>query len=514
MGIRSPFSTPLGASAAIRGASPAQATPIHNGPLYFSQMFHPLQHPQQHLHSQALVQPSYLNASTSSGSSSHKQSLGTQVNGNSILTSTAMQLQQSQKQHNSQSNPHKQETGVAGDNAPSVASRTAYFQKNGYGQNFTIPVQPLNLSFRPSGTSDSVGSTSGNFCDKQQQQPQALKGGVAQIPSQAFAISFAAFNGTSVPSNLNFSSMAQSPVIFQSLPDIAWQGYQAASASHTAQQKIYSIFEGKSGGKSSHQDDEKKATSGKPSTNGPTTLVLDNSSKNLNFMPSSMNGNWPSHSITSTSTSTTTSLPLSSITSNSQQPSQLLHLQQQHAMLQQQPAMATQYKASSTNATTATKLVNSPTVFSQTLNQCKSSNQASISKNSGRTPDSQVHNTSIITSTNPTVKSFSLEQGRVSQGHTQISFGGNYMSSLPPQGQQVLNNNQPFGTAIAGTPPNGGNLKTNSQGSKLVSLVNTSQVQQTENSSAGTGQKSSPVCGRNVPSIFSSCPSHLFELKY
>ncbi|KAL1312215.1 protein TIME FOR COFFEE isoform X1 [Arachis hypogaea] len=500
-----PFSTPLGASAAIKGASPAQPTPILNGPLYTSQMFHPLQHP----HSQSLIQPSYLNASNSNGSSSHKQSQGTQINDNSVLT-TPMQLQLLQKQHALLSNPHKHdEIGMAGENSPSIGG-TSYSQKNVFGQNFTIPVQPVNFSFRPSGTSDNiVGGNGGNFSDKKQ-LPQAPKGGDDRMPSQPFAISFAAFNGSAVPSNLNFSSLAQNPMIFQNLPDIAsWQGYQAASASHTMQQNIYSVTEGKYGGKSSHQDDEKKAsTSGKSSTNVPTTLVFDNSSKNLNFVPPPMNVNWPSHSMTSTST--TSSSPLSSIASNSHQhPLQLFHLQQQHGMLQQLPAMPTQYKASSTNSTIATKHVNSPTVFSQTLNQCKISNQASQSKN-----------TSIVTSATPSLNGFSYEQERVLQGHSQISFVGSYMPALPPQqGQQLLSNTQPFGTnsIVAGTPPNGGgNMKTNSQGSKPVpSLsINTSQKHQTENSSAGSSQKSSPVCGRNVPSILSSFPSHLSELKY
>ncbi|XP_015969555.1 protein TIME FOR COFFEE isoform X1 [Arachis duranensis] len=500
-----PFSTPLGASAAIKVASPAQPTPILNGPLYTSQMFHPLQHP----HSQSLIQPSYLNASTSNGSSSHKQSQGTQINDNSVLTTTPMQLQLLQKQHALLSNPHKHdEIGMAGENSPFIGG-TSYSQKNVFGQNFTIPVQPVNFSFRPSGTSDNiVGGNGGNFSDKKQ-LPQAPKGGDDRMPAQPFALSFAAFNGSSVPSNLNFSSLAQNPMIFQNLPDIAsWQGYQAASASHTMQQNIYSVTEGKYGGKSSHQDDEKKAsTSGKPSTNVPTTLVFDNSSKNLNFMSPPMNVNWPSHSMTSTST--TSSSPLSSIASNSQHPLQLFHLQQQHGMLQQLPAMPTQYKASSTNSTIATKHVNSPTVFSQTLNQCKISNQASQSKN-----------TSIVTSATPSLNGFSYEQERVLQGHSQISFVGNYMPALPPQqGQQLLSNTQPFSTntIVAGTPPNGGgNMKTNSQGSKPVpSLsINTSQKHQIENSSAGSGQKSSPVCGRNVPSILSSFPSHLSELKY
>ncbi|KAK7285347.1 hypothetical protein RJT34_20116 [Clitoria ternatea] len=505
-----PFSTPLGASAAIRSANPAQSMPMLNGPLYPPPIFHPHQYPQQHPRSQPPVQPSYLNASPSAvSSSSLKQSQGTQANGNNSLISTAMQLQSSQKQHTSLSLSGKHETGIAGESAPSVASGTAYSQKNVFGQNVMIPAQPMTLSFMPSTTSDSVGGNSGNFGDKQQQQ-QSLKGGVEQLASQAFAISFAAYNGTNVPSNLNFLSMAQNPVIFQSLPDMTWQGYQAAGASHTTQQKLYSIIDGKSGGNSSNREDEKKATSGKPSTNGPTTLVFDNSSKSLNFVSSPMSGNWPNRSITSTAT--TTNLALSSNALNSQQSPQLLHLQQQHGVLQQQPAADTLYRASSTNATTAAKLVNTSPVYSQTQTRCKSSNQGSHSKHLGRNPGSQVLNTSIIASTTPTLQSFSQDQGSI-QGHTQISFGGNYLSPLPLQGQQLFNNNQPLGKTVTGTPSSGGNLKMNSQGNRVSSSMNTPQVQQSENSPAGAGQKSL-VCGRNVPSILSSCPSHLSELKY
>nr|KYP43336.1 Protein TIME FOR COFFEE [Cajanus cajan] len=386
-GYSFPFSTSLGATAAIRGASPPQATHVLNVPFYSSQSFHPQQPPQ----SQALVQPSYLNASTS------------------------------------------------------IANRTSYPQKNVHGQNFTIPVQPVNFSFKPSTSSNTV-----------------------------------------------------------SLPDIAWQGYQAASTPQTTQQKNYSITEAKSGGNSSHQDDEKKITHAKSSSNGPTTLVFDNSSKNLNFVLSSTNGNWSGHTIASTAM---TSVPLSSNASSSQQPQHLLQLPKQHAMQQQQPAMTTRYKPSSTNSTPATKFANNAPVFSQTLTQCKSSNQASHTKASGRTTDSHGHHSSIIASNTPTLKNFSQEQGRVLQGHMQISFGGNYMTSLPHQGQQLLSNNQPLCTTA------GGNVKSNSEGSKVSSTVNTSQLQQTENS-AGSGQKSSPVCGRNVPSILSSCPSQLSELKY
>ncbi|ESW16633.1 hypothetical protein PHAVU_007G172500 [Phaseolus vulgaris] len=499
-GYSFPFSSSHGAAAAIRGASPPQATHVVSGPFYSSQMFHPLQHPQ----SQALVQPSYHNASTSSSSSSHKQS---QVNGSNILTSTTME-QQSQKRL---SHLRKHETETGGGNAHSVTTRTSFPQKTVHGQNFTIPVQPVNYSFKPSTASDIVVGNSGSFGDKQQQQ-QALKGAVENIPSQAFAISFTAFNGPSVPSNLNFSSMAQNPVILHSMPDIAWQGFQAASAPQTTQQMNYSITETKSGGNSSHQDDENKITNAKSSSNGPTTLVFDNSSKNLNFMLSTANGNWSSQPVASTSI---TSVPLSSNASSSQQPQHSLQLPKQHSGQQQQPTLANRYKTSSTNSSAGptTKFANNAPVFSQTLTQCKSSSQASHAKASGRTVDSHAHHSSIMTPNTPTFKSFSQEQGRSLPGHMQISFGGNYIASLPPQGQQVLNNNQPVCAPAQGTPFSGGNMKSNSEGSKVSSSVNASQFQQSENS-AGNGQKSSPVCGRNVPSILSSCTSHLSELKY
>ncbi|WJX18619.1 hypothetical protein P8452_08400 [Trifolium repens] len=504
-GFSFPISTTsLGATAAIRGASSAQTTHILGGPLYSSQIFHPLQHPQQHPHSHALVQPSYLTAHTSSSSSSHMQSHGAQINGNNILTSTSAELQ-SQKQQTPHSHPHKQETEVNEKNVTSVANLTSYPLKNLQGQNFTIPVQPVNFSFKPCATSDIVGGNSGNFGDK---QPQVSKGGVEITPSQAFAVSFASFNGTNLPSNLNFSSMKQNPLVIQSLPDVARQGYQTANVPHNVQQKTSSITVEKRGGNSSHQDDEKKTTHGKSSTNGPTTLVFDNSSKNINFMLSPSNGSWPSHSIAST---VITTMPFSSNTSSSQQSLQLFQLQKQHGMQQHQPSTANRNKAPSTNTASATKFANNVPVLSQSHSQCKSSNQTSHSKTTGRTTGSHVHHTSSITSKTQTTKNVS-EKGKFLHGHMQISFGGDYTTSLPPQVQHQLNNSQHLCTKTSGTPFNGGNLKPNLEGWKIDSSVNISQLQPTENSSAGSNQKSSPVCGRNVPSILSSGPSHISEL--
>lgn len=411
-GYSFPYST-----AVIRGVSPG-------GPFYSSQILHPLQYPQQHPHSKVLVQPSYPNASISSISSSHKQSQGAQGNGNNIMTSKTRE-QPSQKQRTPQSHPRKHEVVVGGENVPSVANRTSYAQKNVHGQNFTIPVQPMNLSFKPSATSDKAGGNSGIFADKQQKQ-QASKGGVEIVPSQAFAVSFATFNGTSVPSSLNFSSLAQNPQILHSLPDIAYQGYPAASTPYTTQQKTCSITGDKSGGNSSQQDDVKKITHGKSPTIGPTTLVFDNSSKNQNFVMSSTSGNWPSGAIASTAI---INMPFSGNASGSQQQPQSLQLQN---MQQPRPAMSTRKKALS-----ATKFAMDTPVLSQSLAQCKSSNQNSLSKTLGRTTASHVHHKSIITSSAPTVKSLPQEKGRDSKGHKQISFGGNYTTSLPTQGAKA-----------------------------------------------------------------------------
>ncbi|KAI5424319.1 hypothetical protein KIW84_030493 [Lathyrus oleraceus] len=324
------------------------------------------------------------------------QSHRAQVNGNNILTSTAAE-RQSQKQQTPQSHPHKQEAKASGKSVQSVVNLASYPIKNLQGQNFTIPVQPVNFSFKPCVTSDIVGGNS--------KQQQALNGGVEVIPSQAFAVSFASFNETNLPSNLNFSSMKQNLV------------------------KTYSTTVEKRGGNSSHQDDDKK-----------------------------------NHSCN---------------TSRSQQSSQLL--QKQHGMQQQQPTTAIRNKASSTNTASAIKFANNGPVFSQSHTQFKSSNQTSHSKITGRTMGSHVNHSSSITSKTATAKNISQEKGRRSHG----------------------------------TPFDGGHLKPNSEGWKVNPSVNTSQLQQTENSSVGSSQKSSPVCGRNVPSILSSSQqSHLSALKF
>jgi hypothetical protein len=511
-----PISTPIGATSALRGSTPAQTMPFLNGSFYSPQMFHTSQLQQlqqQQPHSQPQVQACHQNTSTSSNSSSsHKQPRGAQVGGNNLLASASMQLQQPHKQHVLPSNQsRKLEVEITAENTPSVAdSQSSHAKESVYRQkNFTVPVQPLNFRLMPS--AGSSGSSGGNHGEKQQQQ-HGLKGAVEIFPSPAFAMSFAdfngnktAFSGNNMVSTLNFSSLPQNPVIFQSLPDMAQLGYQVTPAPQAAQQKSHQVSEGKSGGGSSTSNDAKKATSGKPSTTTGQTLVFDiNSAQTLSFMPST--GNWPPRYVTSSALMANG--PVAGNTSNSQQ-QQLLQLQvQQHHMLpQQQPAvaMATRSKALTTNnnfssSSTVAKFPNNPPVYSQALIQGNSSVQSSQSKNAGRSPSS--------------LKNMPQQQGRAPPGHTQISFGGDPKSALGPHVQPIVaNNHHSSSTSVAATPT-AGNSRTNATGGKAGASVNTLQSQQTENSSTRAGQKSSPVCGRNVPSILSTCPNHLSELKY
>ncbi|KAK6260085.1 hypothetical protein QQP08_000274 [Theobroma cacao] len=509
------ISAPAGNPSAIRGGTPTQALPFFNGSFYSSQMFHP-QLQQQQAHSQPVVQPAYQNAVTSSSSStSHKQPeshqpRGAQISGNNFLSSTSMQSQQLQKYHMLTSNQsRKLEPEMNGENT------TSDTQKSVYGQNPPLPHQPLNYALVPSATIGG-GSVNGKHSEKQLSQQKNLRGGVDLVPPQAFAVSFASFTGNNIPSNLNFSSMAQNATIFHSVPEMGQQGYQVAPVPQAAQQKNHQISDGKNGGGSTNLDDGKKVSLGKSHTTNGQTFVFDNSARSLNFVSSPVTGNWPPRSITSTTV--TTNPPIAANSSNSQQ--QLLLLQKQLMMQQhqQQPATASRSKSQTANTMPASfvaaKFSSNTAIFPQTAPQSNSSAQSTQWKNSARTSAAQVACTSVAATNASAVKNLPQQPSRLPQGQTQISFGVNTKSSLSPQVQEIPTSSQPASPMIVGSPPSSGNLRTSSTGSKVGSSVPTIQSQQSENSSPGNGQKSSPVCGRNVPSILSTCPSHLSELKY
>ncbi|KAJ6953849.1 hypothetical protein NC652_005552 [Populus alba x Populus x berolinensis] len=385
-----------------------------------------------------------------------------------------MQSQQPPKQHVQSHHSRKLDAELSGESTPIIAdTRAGHSKKSVHGPNFMVPVQP-NFGLMASTT---VGG-SGNHGEKQQQQHQHqlsqeknLKGGVELIPSQAFAMSFASFNGSKTASNLNFSAMTQNPPILQSFPDMTRQGYQVISAAQATQKKNHQPSEGKSGGSSTNPDDGKKAPLGKSTMGNGQTLFFDNSARTLNFVSSPFTGNWPSQSITAT-----TSIPMAANSSSTSQQQQLV------------------------------KFPNNASIFSPTQALGNSSPQNPQWKNSSRIPSSQAPLTSLPASNTSVHKNASQQQGRAPQGHSQISFGSSSKSALPPQGQQISPSCQ--------SPSSGGNPRTTSMNAKANSSIPAIQSQQSDNSSSGNAQKSSPVCGRNVPSILSACPSHLSELKY
>ncbi|XP_044501070.1 protein TIME FOR COFFEE-like isoform X2 [Mangifera indica] len=522
-GFTFPVPTPIGTPPAVRGH--AQPMPYFNGSFYSSQIFHPSQlqqQQQQQPHSQPLLQAAYQNTTASSASSaSHKQTQSQQprggsVNGN-LLSSTSMLPNQQQKQLVQPSNQNlKLEPEMSGENAPSLGdSRASHNQMSVYGQNFTVPLQPLNFALLPS---QILGGTSGggNHGEKQPQSHQKnLKGGVELIPSQSFSMSFASFGGNSSASNLNFSSMTQNPAIFQPLPDMAQQGYQVSPTAQVALQKNHQLSDVKTGGGSLNHDDGKKASFGKsPASNG-QTLVFDHSARTLNFVSSPVTGNWSSRPIASATITTNGSTAANSQNFQQQQLLQL-HKQQMLQNQQQSAAAAAQSKAplnSISSSSIATKLSNNTPMFPQTLVQSNSSGQSPQWKNSARNPTCQVPPTSLVPSNSPTLKNVSQQQ-QVRSSQTQITFERNSKSGLAPQGQQIPTSSQSQSPLAVGSLASAGNLRTSSSGSKAGSSIPNLQPQQTENSSSSTGQKNSPVCGRNVPSILSTCPSHLSELKY
>ncbi|XP_042516400.1 protein TIME FOR COFFEE-like isoform X2 [Macadamia integrifolia] len=281
----------VGAPPPYRGGSPAQAMSFINGSFYPPQMIHPSQlqqQAQQQSHSQPqAVQQGHPNTTTSSGSSSsqkHQQAQqqllqggGNNGGGGSSNNFTAtknrlpMQLHQQQQQQNhpvpapNQSRQHEGEAG--GEDSPSTAdSRVPHAQKSIYGQNFAMPIHPQNFALISPAALGGGGGT-GSHGEKQQQQQQSLKSGVELLPSQAFAMSFASFNGAATAQGLDFSSMAQNHAIFQSFPEAARHGYQmaAAAAAQAAQHKKnhHISEEGRTGGDSINVEDERKGAAGK-----------------------------------------------------------------------------------------------------------------------------------------------------------------------------------------------------------------------------------------------------------
>ncbi|KAI3975771.1 hypothetical protein MKX01_023197, partial [Papaver californicum] len=453
-----PFPIPshVGAPPSYRGGTQAQAMPFFNGPFY-SQMLHPSQIQQQLQQQQQQQQPNpqpqvaaqqqgHQKTSTSSGSSSslkHQQQhqpqqqqrlqgSGSGIGGGGgagnpqgfpVSKSRPQQHQNLNVQPPRQSRQLESQTGS--EDVPSAGdSRVSHAQKAMYGQNFPMAMHLQNFSFMPGAAI--AGGASGNPGEKLQQSQQlGSKGGVDVIqPQQSFTMSFPSFNGAAT-TGIDFSSM---PQIFQSLPEAARNGYQAAAVAAVAaaqaaasQQKNHHISEeGKSASDSMNTcEDERKGGTGKGgSTNVGQSLVfsrpdssaaerhvsasilssnvMDTSARTLNLISSPLNnsssnkssqGNSTPPTVSTTGATTNVNMANSQIQKQhkeliqiqmqqqmhiQQQMFQHHHMQKQHEMHQELAARTKQSNSTTSSSVYSERISASPSTISSKFPNCVS----------------------------------------------------------------------------------------------------------------------------------------------
>lgn len=559
-----PFPIPatVGAPPNYRGTHP-QPLPMFNGSFYSSQIIHPsqLQQPQQSSQSPQMQQ-NHQNPSMSSGSSSSQKHLQSQqqrpvgsaiVGGNGTGTGNLHNFpppknrQQSQQPQNQQITPSQArqfENDVGAEDSPSTAdSRGSRGPVSIYGQNFAMPIHPQNYALLTTpaalANANATTSSSNHQSEKKQQQAQQQgKNGVESLPPHTFAMSFASINGATAP-GIDLSSMAQNHAILQSLPEATRHNIQmmaaTAAVAQAAQRKNFRMPEdGKTGAvDSSNMEDERKSVSGKPQVTSGQSIafsrseladvsgsatavnnVIDSSARSLNL---ASGPSWTARSIPSNLGAG--GLPNAHL-QHQHQPQQMMQLQKQQ-QLAASSAVRSKTPATSNGSiypehlssasSIAAKFPNSLSAFPQNLVQTSNNNSPAQSpqwKNSARPNTSQAPS-SFVTSTTSTLKSLPQQQGRSQQSHTQISFGANQKTSANPQGQQATAGIQsPSSPMMVGSPSNSSMSKgasgsprtTSASASSKTGQASSLSTQQAKTSSV-PGQKSSPVGGRNVPSI-------------
>ncbi|XP_061354400.1 protein TIME FOR COFFEE isoform X2 [Gastrolobium bilobum] len=538
-----PFPIPahVGGPPAYRGAH-AQALPFFNGSFYSSQMLHPSQIPQQQLPPQS--QQSHQNTSISTGSSSsqkHAQNQqkpnGSGSNGggsgvvggmqgfhvNKSQPSQLLQLQQQQQrqqlQNHNASHPARQiESEMGGEGSPSTAdSRLTRTTMSIYGQNFAMPVQTPNFALMTPASINGTGSN-GSHSEKTQAQQHPGPKATAEM-SQAFAMSFASVNGATAAPGLDLSSIAQSHHNYQIMA--------GAQAANSQQKKNYCVpEEGKAVSDSSNPEEDRKSTGGKiPATVGQSIAF---SRPDVSDPPvTALTGNNVIDSSARTlglgSASSRTAAPVMPAGINTSSASSQQHLQrnqQQYIQLQKQHQFAVAAARSKTPSTSngsvysdhlpstssmPPKFSNAVSVFPQNLVQSSTTvAQSPQWKNTVRATTSQ-SSPSMTSPPPPSVKSLPQQQARTQQAHTQISFAANPKSSTV----QVQPSSSPSPPVMAGSPTtssmskNAGSPRTTSTSTNIKTSQTSLASQQAKNSQAVPSRKSSPVGGRNVPSILS-----------
>ncbi|XP_023637861.1 protein TIME FOR COFFEE isoform X2 [Capsella rubella] len=240
-------------------------------------------------------------------------------------------------------------------------------------------------------------------------------------------------------------------------------GYHIISTPSGAHQKNHQASDSKIGGVSclSNAEDLKKTLPGKvPAMMNGQTLVFDNPSRTLNFV----SGTWP---------------PTSARTINGD-PSVFT---QHHSQRQQQSGRSKMMSHSQADSVSATS--------SQWKNPA----------------------TSSLTSCN--LKQFQSQQQIKTHGQTQISFA----APLKSQYSQEQHGRSGSSSSVTGSASHGkaGNPKVSNSKLLPLSPVPSSPAhaqEQTDNSASGSTKNTSPVCGRTVPPVITSCPGHISELKY
>lgn len=560
-----PFPIPahVGAPPAYRGAH-AQM-PFFNGSFYSSPVLHPsqLQQQQPPNHSQQ-SQQGHQNTSISSGSSSSQKHLQNQqqrphasgINSGSgnlqgfpaSKGQSSQPLQMQPRQQHQQQNQHvphqarQLESEMGGEDSPSTAdSRVSRAGMSIYGQNYAMPIHAPNFALMTPpvslGGANGAPGASGNNSEKKQQQQQQLSSKSGVEASQAFAMSFASINGATTAPGLDITSFAHHQAILQSVPDVrqnydARQNYHimAAAAAQAAQHKknYRGPEEGKTGGDSSNMEEDRKAMAGKASSVGqsiafsrpdlsdtPGSNVIDSSARTLNL---GSNQARASSSVVPGAIGSVNAPSSQQQLQRNQQQQQphIIQLQKQHQLAAsartKTPATSNGnvYSDHLPSTSMAAKFPNALSSFPQNLVQSSSSpSQSPQWKNSVRTSTSQVPPPSMASSNSSSLKNLPQQQGRMQQSHTQISFASNSKASTQPQGLQPTSSNQsPSPPIMVGSPTTsmsksaGGSPRTTtSSTSNKAGQASSLSSQQAKNSPNMTSLKSSPVGGRNVPSI-------------
>lgn len=237
-------------------------------------------------------------------------------------------------------------------------------------------------------------------------------------------------------------------------------GYHIISAPSVVHQKNHHASDSKTGGLncSSNVEDPKK-TGMPPAIMNGQTLVFDNPSRTLNFV----SGTWP---------------PPAATTINGD------------------PSVFTQHHAQRHQQSGRSKMITHSQADSVSATSSQWKNPA----------------TSSLTSCN--LKQFQSQQQIRTHRQTQISFAAP-SKSQPSQGQHGRSGGSSSVTGSASHGKAANPKVSNSKTLPLSPVPSSAHAQEhSENSASGSTQKTSPVCGRTLPPIITSCPGHLSELKY